>query len=210
MAGPLHRANDAVLFAVKGTVEALLAKFTGEVRFEAESEAKPLPGWVETGRGAYVLLDGEAIGIFGELSAAEMGARKLRQACVLAKIDAAALLRRALRQPALRELSRFQAVVRDLSFIFPDSVRWSEMDASVRSLQLAELRRMEPLEIFRDPRGKAIAPGSYSLLMHFVFQSTERTLTEEELTAWCESITTALTALGGVQRAPDQGTAHGA
>ncbi|MGI4827495.1 MAG: phenylalanine--tRNA ligase subunit beta [Janthinobacterium lividum] len=203
VAGALHRAADAGLFAIKGTVEALLAKFAGEIRFEAGSEGKPLPAWVEVGRGARVLFDGAAVGVFGELSGAEMGVRKLRQTCALAEIDAAALLKRSLRQPALRELSRFQAVVRDLSFIFPDAIRWSEIESTVRGLQLAELRRVEPLEIFRDPKGKAIAADKYSLLTHFVFQSAERTLTEEELTAWCERITTALTALGGVQRAPE-------
>jgi len=34
-----------------------------------------------------------------------------------------------------------------------------------------------------------------------MLQSSERTLTEEELSTWSEKIVTALTTLGGVQRA---------
>ena len=141
------------------------------------------------------------VGFFGELSAAESGARKLRQPCVLAELEAAVLLQLPLRQPALRELSRFQAVERDLSFVLPDAVTWDAVEAAVRGLGIAELQSLAPVEIFRDREGKAIAAGHYSLLWRMVFQSTERTLTEEELAGWQERIVAALTALGGVHRA---------
>ena len=179
----------------------LLTKFAGEVRFEAASEAKPLPLWIEAGRGAHVLLDGADVGVLGELSAAESAARKLRQGCVLGEIDAARLLQTPLRQPVLRELSRFQAVERDFSFIFPDAVSWAAVETRVRAAAPAALQRVQPVEIFRDTKGKSIPSGSYSLLTRVVFQSNERTLTEEELTSWSESIARGLTELGGKQRA---------
>jgi phenylalanyl-tRNA synthetase beta chain len=78
----LYRPDEALLFEVKGALEALLSRFAGKVRFESSG----LPPWVAPGRGARVLLQGEAIGVFGELSAAEMTARKLRQNCVLAEV----------------------------------------------------------------------------------------------------------------------------
>ena len=197
LAGSLHRAEDALVFELKGALESLLAKFPGEVRFEAEG----LPTWVAPGRGAQVLLDGQRVGVFGELSAAELGARKLRQECVLAEINASALFERPLRQPVLRDLSRFQSVERDLSFVFSDAVVWSTIEATVRALGISELQSLGPVEIYRDKQGKAVAPGHYSLLWRMVFQSTERTLTEEELASWQERIVAALTALGGVHRA---------
>ena len=196
-ASALHRAEDALLYEAKGALEALLAKFSGEVRFEAGS----LPVWVEAGRGARVLLDGIHLGVFGELSAGESAARKLRQPCVLAEIDAAQLLARPLRQPALRELSRYQAVSRDFSFVFPDAIAWGAVEGALRRQAIPELQEVTPVEIFRDPKGKAVAAGSYSLLTRVVFQSTERTLTEDDLTRWSEQAVSALTALGGVQRA---------
>lgn len=193
----LHRAEDVLLFELKGTLEQVLARFNGEVRFESAL----LPTWVEPGRGARVLLNGTPVAVFGELSAAETSARKLRQSCVLAEVDAARLLQTPLRQPVLSELSRFQAVQRDFSFLFPDQVSWGAVDAAIRAQGISELQRVEPLEIFRDPKGKAVPQGKYSLLTRVVFQSPDRTLTEEELTQGSEKVTAALTALGGVQRA---------
>ncbi len=200
----LHKPSDALLFEVKGAIEALLAKFSRDVRFEASTSAVPLPAWIEPGRGARVLLDGQIVGAFGELSAAEAAARKLWQSCAFAELDAHQLLKHPLRQPALQELSRFQAVDRDFSFIFPDSIAWGAISSRVRSVAPSELQLVQPIEIFRDPKGKAVAAGKYSLLIHLVFQSPDRTLTEEELNGWGEAITHALTELGGTQRAPDQ------
>ena len=183
---------------MKGAVEALLAKFVGAVSFDASQ----LPGWIAAGRGARVLLDGEGVGVFGELSAAELQARKLRQPCVIAAIDGQRLFDAALQQPVSRELSRFQAVERDFSFVFPDAVTWGVIDAALRGAGSAdELRSVRPVEIFRDAKGKAVAAGSYSLLLRAVFQSKERTLTDEEITRWTEWVVAQLTGLGGTQRA---------
>jgi phenylalanyl-tRNA synthetase beta chain len=132
----------------------------------------------------------------------ELQARKLRQTCVLAALDGQRLFETALRQPVSRELSRFQAVERDFSFVFPDDVTWSELEAVLRGAGAAEeLRSVRPVEIFRDAKGKAVAVGSYSLLLRVVFQSKERTLTEDEITRWTEWVVAQLTALGGTQRA---------
>ena len=195
-ASSLHRADDALFFEVKGALETLLAKFEGAAAFDTTG----LPAWIAAGRGARVTLGGQTVAVFGELSAEQTQRRKLRQTCVIAELHASALFAAKLRQPVARDLSRFQAVDRDFSFIFPDALRWTSIEAAVRALSIAELQKITPVEIFRDPRGKAIAQGSYSLLTRVVFQSMDRTLTEEELTAWSSAITTALTALGGTQR----------
>ncbi len=196
-AARLYEDQDALFYEAKGALEALLGKFAGAVTFDAAS----LPGWVAPGRGARALLAGEVVAVFGELAAGEMQRRKLRQGCVIAEVNAAVLLRTPLRAPVIRELSRFQAVERDFSFVFPDSVAWEAVRGAVLGLGLAELQSVAPVEIFRDAKGKAVAAGSYSLLTRVVFQSAERTLTEEDLSAASEKIAAALVGLGGVQRA---------
>jgi phenylalanyl-tRNA synthetase beta chain len=200
-ATPLYKSEDALFYEVKGAVEALLAKFEGAVTFDASG----LPAWIAEGRGARVLLAEEPVGVFGELSAAELQARKLRQPCVIASMDGQRLFETALRQPVSRELSRFQEVERDFSFVFPDAVTWSAIDAALHGagagLEADELRSVRPVEIFRDAKGKTVSAGSYSLLLRVVFQSNERTLTEEEITRWTEWVVAELTGLGGTQRA---------
>ena len=197
VAGPLHAVADALFYEVKGAIETLLAKFSGAVTFDATG----LPAWIEPGRGGRALLGGEAVAVFGELAATEAAKRKLRQSCVLAEVQASALLARPLRQPAVRELSRFQAVERDFSFLFPDAVRWEAIAAALRGLGIAELQQVAPVEVYRDPKGKAVAAGSHSMLLRVGFQSAERTLTEEEISGWTAKVVAALTVLGGTQRA---------
>jgi phenylalanyl-tRNA synthetase beta chain len=193
----LYKSDDALFYEAKGALETLLASFNGTVSFDTEA----LPAWIAAGRGARVLLDGTPVAVFGELNATEQQRRKLRQACVLAEVHAATLLSHPLRQPVSRELSRFQAVERDFSFVFPDAVQWGQVASAIRSLKIAELQSVEPVEIFRDAKGKAVVAGSYSLLLRVVFQSPDRTLTEEDLTSASSRVLSALTALGGVQRA---------
>ena len=197
VATSLYRAEDALFYEVKGTVEALLRKFVGTVSFDGAG----LPEWIEAGRGARALLDGEVVAVFGELNAAEAQKRKLRQTCVLGEVRAQVLLAKSLKSPVAKDISRFQAVERDFSFVFPDSLRWVEVEAALRGLGIVELQRVTPVEVFRDAKGKAVAAGSYSCLVRVVLQSGERTLTEEELSGWSERIVAALTGLGGVQRA---------
>jgi phenylalanyl-tRNA synthetase beta chain len=194
---PLHSGDDALIFEVKGALESLLGRFAGAVTFDTSG----LPAWIAAGHGGRALLDGKPIAVFGELSAEELQRRKLRQSCVVAEVTAQALLMHPLRQPMVRELSRYQAVERDFSFVFPDSVRWETIETAVEGLRIHELRSVRPVEIFRNAKGKAVPAGSYSLLLRVVFQSSERTLTEEELTGGSEKIVAALQALGGTQRA---------
>jgi len=193
----LYKAEDALFYEVKGTVEALLRKFAGVVSFDGTD----LPEWIEAGRGARALLDGEMVAVFGELNAIEAQKRKLRQTCVLAEVRAQVLLGTPLKSPVAKDISRFQAVERDFSFVFPDAVRWDSIEGALKALEIAEMLRVTPVEIFRDAKGKAVAAGSYSCLVRVVLQSSERTLTEEELSGWSEKIVKTLTGLGGVQRA---------
>jgi phenylalanyl-tRNA synthetase beta chain len=198
----LHSEADALFYAVKGALEMLLARFDGEATFAVG----PLPEWIAPGRGACVLLGGKPVAVLGELAAPELQRRKLRQTCVVAEVHAQTLLGTPLRAPLARELSRFQAVERDFSFVFPDTVAWQSIAASLQALNIPELQRTAPMEIFREAAAKgggkasAVPAGSYSLLTRVVFQSPDRTLTEDELSEWSRRVTEALQGLGGRQR----------
>jgi phenylalanyl-tRNA synthetase beta chain len=195
-ASATFKADDALFYEVKGAIEALLAKFVGVASFDSED----LPAWIAAGRGARALLDGKVAAVFGELSAGEAAKRKLRQTCVLAELSGALLLKNPLRSPLAKDVSRFQAVERDFSFVFPDTVFWGQVADAVSGLGVEELLRVSPVEIYRDPKGKSVAAGSYSLLLSVVLQSQQRTLAEEEIARATEQIVAALTALGGLQR----------
>jgi phenylalanyl-tRNA synthetase beta chain len=200
----VHSGKDVGVFELKGVIESLLSLFAASPDALSTSAASRLtfsadvPAWLDPGRGATALLDGMPIACFGELAAAEREARKLRQPVYLAEVDLEALYKLPLRRATARELSRFQAVERDFSFVFPDAVSWGAIADAIESLGISELRSLRPAEVWRDPKKY---PGVYSLLLRAVFQSQERTLREEELTEWSTRLIAALSSLGGVIRA---------
>ncbi|MHB1022265.1 MAG: phenylalanine--tRNA ligase subunit beta [Acidobacteriaceae bacterium] len=198
----LYPEKDAPFYEMKGAVEALLGKFTHKsLYFDAFAlETGLMPEWLHPGRGARVVLDGATVGFFGQLHPAEAQRRKLKQPVFVGEIYLDRLYKQALRQPVSRELSRYPAVQRDFSFLFADTTRWEQIASALESLQIPTLVSKSPEEIFRDAKGKAVPTGQYSLLVRTVFQSPERTLREDEISSYSESIMQTLTALGGKLR----------
>ena len=202
----LHSSKDAAVFELKGVIESLLSLFAASVDALSTSAASALafspeaPAWLEPGRSTTALLDGASIACFGELVASQREARKLRQPVFLAQLDLDALYRLPLRRAAARDLSRFQAVERDFSFTFADAVQWRIIAQAIAALAIPELTRFTPIEIFRDAKAGSASAGKYSILLRCVFQSTQRTLREDELSEWSTRLIAALTALGGAIR----------
>ena len=191
---PLQSGEDAPFYELKGVVESILRLFAVP---PATFTSEDLPCSLEPGRAAAVQLGPDRIAAFGQLSASEATRRKLRQPVYLALLDLEALLRYPLRQPVARELSRFQAVERDFSFTFPNRILWAEIAAAIHALRLEDLRSVSPIEVWRN---ETKFPGVYSTLVRIVFQSYERTLREEDLSAWSAAIIHSLQALDGAIR----------
>ena len=199
---PLHPATDAPFFELKGAIESILSLFTPPGGPSALSFAAESPAWLQPGRSATALLNNHPIAHFGELVHSQKDTRKLRQPVYLAQLDLARLYELPLKRATAHDLSRFQAVERDFSFTFPDTMQWHTIAAAIHALAIPELQRLTPTEIFRDPKGKSVPPSHYALLLKCIFQSNDRTLREDELTTWWSTIISTLTSLGGVIRAP--------
>ena len=189
------RAAAAEAFrSFKGDVENLLAAFdSSELIFDRQ-----VAEYFHPGRAARALVEGTVLAQFGQIHPDVAAAQKLRQDVFLAELDLEKLYQRGLRKAQFRTLPKYPAVERDFSFIFADSVSFEEMRKTVNHLRLDELRDFRPVEIFR---GGAIDAGKYSILLRSTFQSSERTLREDEVAQWSGKIVAALQALGGTQRA---------
>ncbi len=194
--GRAFGAKPADFYDLKGTVEALLAKFSSRSVY---FDDLLLPAWLHPGRSARAVLDGSTVAYFGQLHPAEAERRKLKQPVYIGKIYLDRLYRQPLRQPVARELSRYQPVRRDFSLLFPDTVFWATIEDSLRNLSLPELRSFAPKEVLRDV--KSVPSGHYSLLLGAVFQSQERTLRDEELQEFSQKVVAAMEKIGGKLRA---------
>ena len=178
----------------KGDIENLLTAFACErLTFDRQTADHYHPG-----RSARALVDGVLVAQFGQIHPGVAAERKLRQDVFLAELDLEQLYLRGLRQVRFSPLPRYPVVQRDFSFIFADSVSFEEMEKAVAAVRVPELRDFRPVEIFR---GGSIEAGKYSILLRATFQSSERTLREDEVAQWSGKIVAALQGLGGLQRA---------
>jgi phenylalanyl-tRNA synthetase beta chain len=189
----LHE-SEVNFYDLKGTVEDLAGKFTSRSVY---FDALLLPAWLHPGRSARVALDGSTIGYFGQLHPAEAERRKLKQACYLGEIYLDRLYSHPLRQPVARELSKYQPVRRDFSLLFPDATPYASIESAIEALAISELRSFTAKEILRDPKGKLVPSGHFSLLLRAIFQSNERTLREEELQEFSQKTIAAMESIGG-------------
>ena len=192
-----YAAQSPLFFELKGTIESLISLFTPPGGVSALTFTAESPSWLEPGRSATALVNNQPIAYFGELATTEAAQRKLRQPIFLAQMDLATLYGLPLKKITAHDLSRFQAVERDFSFVFPDATQWHTIASALHALAIPELQSFKPVEAWRNAK----FPGVYSLLLRTVFQSHDRTLRDDELTTWSSALIAALTNLGGSLRA---------
>ena len=177
---PLHPARLIDFHDVKGVVEQIVARFQSRsVYFDRfDAEAGITPEWLHPYRSARVTVDGITVGWFGQLHPREAAARKLKDLVLVGELYLDRLYELPLREPAAKDVSRFQPVRRDFSLILDNSIAWEKIDRAVAGLQIPELVEWRVREVFRDAKRGA---GEYSLLLGTTFQAPDRTLRDEEL-----------------------------
>jgi phenylalanyl-tRNA synthetase beta chain len=180
-------------FDLKGDVETLLHLLQHNVlAFDGQTAEYYHPG-----RSARAVMDGATVAQFGQLHPETAAKRKFKQEVFIAELYLDRLYQHGLREIRFEPLPRFPAVERDFSFVFADSVRFAQIQQAVAGLHLGELRSFIPAEIFR---GGAVPAAKYSLLLRATFQSSDRTLREEEVARWSAQVVQALEELGGTLR----------
>ncbi len=192
--------GDVDFSDMKGAMEALLGRFAARsVYFDRFPAASGLmPAWLHPGRSARAAVDGATVAWFGQLHPAEAERRKLKQTVWVGEVWLDRLYKQDPRQPAVRELSRFQAVRRDFSVLLPERVTYAALSSAVDALAIPEIQGYAAKEVLRG--GRQIPEGQYSLLLGVVFQSHERTLREEEVQQWSREVVGALEGMGGKLR----------
>jgi phenylalanyl-tRNA synthetase beta chain len=180
-------------FDLKGDLESLLGAFEHtSLYFDAHTS-----DYYHPGRAARAVMDGETVARFGQVHPDVAAKRKLKQEVYVAEITLDRLFKRALREGRYEPLSKFPAVARDFSLLVPEDVQFHLIRGAVDALKIAELRSLEPAEIFR---GGSVLAGQYSLLLRATFQSAEHTLRDDEVAAWSARIVQALESLGATLR----------
>jgi phenylalanyl-tRNA synthetase beta chain len=144
------------------------------------------PQWLAGSRAAQIALaakspDSANLGTTGQLAKRIADIYKFRQDVFVAELKLEPLVTGVEAANAARRfkpLPRFPAVERDFSLVLADGVAFAQVDAAIRSLQIAELESIEAADLFR---GGQIPAGKFSLMIRVKFQSAEATFTDAQL-----------------------------
>ena len=163
-------------FDVKADLEALFAP--KKLRFSKVEHVALHPG-----RSAQIECDGVVVGVLGELHPALQQRYDLPLAPVVFEVSVAAL--QAVNVPAYQEISKFQAVTRDLAVVVNHAVAVQDVLDIFSQEQLANplCRAVQSVVLFDEYRGKGLEAHEKSLAFRCTLQDTQSTLQEEHIEA---------------------------
>ena len=104
------------------------------------------------------------------------------------ELDLAALLGAVPERVEYEDVITYPPVKQDMAFTVPEEVSAGEVASAAREA-VAELREMRPFDVYR---GEQVGSGRKSIAFSVEFQSSERTLTDEEAAGLREKIVAAL------------------
>jgi phenylalanyl-tRNA synthetase beta chain len=183
-------------YDIKGVAEGLFRQLNIELRFATSSDAG-----LHAARQAAITLkkDGKTanVGIIGELHPKVADAFELEGPVALMDVNVGELLPYFGHYKMFQSIPRFPSTIRDMALV---------VDTSVSNRQIVDIIKGFPLVreviLFDVYAGKQVTAGKKSLAYRLVYQSSEHTLTDEEVNKVQEKILARLTKeLGATLRA---------
>jgi len=163
-------------YFLKGIVETLLGELGApQLRWRPTQQAPFHPG-----RCAALSLDGQDVGVAGEVHP-EIAARwDLPARAFLAHLDFDAIVRHLNLLKSYQPLPRFPGIDRDLALVLPENIAAADVEETLRAAGGALLRRVCAFDVYT---GAPIPAGHKSLTLSLSFRADERTLTDAEAEA---------------------------
>ena len=165
-------------FDLKGVAETLLARLGFDAN-ELEFRAKPNTSTFGP-RCAELLLDGKVVGLLGELHPNVRSAFGLPDGRVcVADLRIEPLVRPDWRVSPMQPISDYPPVIEDLAFVVDEAVTAAAVRAAIADAGGELLTNVELFDIYR---GEPLSPATKSMAHRLTYQSTERSLSEKEIT----------------------------
>lgn len=196
--GPLEPAGWAQetravdFFDVKGDLESLLSP----VRLRFEPCIHPA---LHPGRSARVFVDGQPIGVVGQLHPRWRQSYELTTAPVLFELDLQAVLSRPV--PVFSSVTRQQPVERDIAVIVPEAITHDQLMHHIQAAPTAGLLRSATLfDVYRPKQaGAGLTMGEKSLAVRLVLCDDQATLTDEQIDQAVSAVVVSLQAAVGAR-----------
>lgn len=187
-------------YSLKGIVEGVLAKAgvkeydieraTAECSFDEFSAFHP-------GRTAVVKIDGEEIGIFGELHPETLENYGIGTRAYVAKINIPELMAKSSDEKIYKPLPKFPATTRDISVVADLAMPVASIEKAIKNAVGSILEKVELFDVYT---GEQIEAGKKSVSYSIAMRSHEGTLTDEQADKAMEKVVKALAEIGAERR----------
>ena len=162
-------------FALKGAVEAILGEIrAADVTFEAPQIPNPS---YHPGRCAQVLVNGQEVGVFGQIHPLVAQNYGVDAEFYCAELDFDQLMCGKGPDPQYVPLPKFPAVTRDIAVVCGEAVTVGALEDCIRRGAKGLLKEVTLFDIYR---GKGVAEGKKSVAFNLVLRADDRSLTAEE------------------------------
>ena len=180
-------------FVAKGIIEALFAKLG---LTERVSYVKATIDGLHPGRTAHVLLDGEVVGLIGQLHPAEQKQAGVKETYV-AELNLLAILNAQVEELVYTAVPRFPSITRDIALELDRATAAGEIVSIIKG---AGTKLLKDVKVFDVYEGEKMTPGKKSVAFSLTYFDPERTLTDEEVVAAHSKVLKALEQAGAEVR----------
>lgn len=178
-------------FVLKGIVEGLAAKLGIALDFERGQMDGLHPG-----RTAYIIKDGNRIGVIGQLHPSEQTARDLKETIVL-EVNLAVLLNAKPGALLYMPVPRYPSISRDVALVLSKIVEAGSIENTIRNAGGNLLKQVRVFDLYE---GDKMEEGKKSVAFSLTYFDPEKTLTDEEVTRVHEKVLEALKDAGAELR----------
>ena len=167
-------------YVIKGIAEELLdyLGYTGRYSFVADKEK--MPEELHPGQSAVISLNNDMIGIIGRVHP-----QILKEDVYVLEIDLDKLLSKKVGKMKYKEISKFPSVKKDLALVVDKNITSKEIETLIKKAGGSLLTNIEVFDVYE---GKGIEEGKKSIAYSLTFEKSDRTLTDDEISATMEKI----------------------
>ncbi|MEH2295929.1 phenylalanine--tRNA ligase subunit beta [Nostoc sp.] len=172
------REQPITWFEAKGILESVFQQLGLEIEFQPDRRDDRL----HPGRTASLWIQGNRLGIFGQLHPQLRREKGLPESVYVFQLDLDVLLdslgQDEILVPTFQPYSTYPASDRDIAFFAPVKISVAEIQKVITK---AGKDLLESVELFDEYRGENVPQGQRSLAFRLIYRASDRTLTEAEV-----------------------------
>ncbi|MCX7945157.1 MAG: phenylalanine--tRNA ligase subunit beta [Deltaproteobacteria bacterium] len=168
--------RDYDFFDIKGIIENLLKTLNIK---DPDFTKNGIPEFMHSGKSAILTIDGQTIGLLGELHPRILKKFDIKQNLIIAEMSLDAFFESFISSPPeFKNFSISPAIDRDIAIVVPKDIPSIEMIREIENLKSSIVEKVSIFDIYE---GSGIEEGKKSIGISIRYRSNEYTLTDEEI-----------------------------